>query len=313
MRELLLALWLWAGAAAAAGGREPLAFEQGVQPERVELGAPFVQTVTITHLPSQRYELRLPKDSGAFELLKQERRREDDRDRSVTRFELKWAVFALGKQPLPGVTFEVFVPDEKPARFTPPPPEIEAIESEPNGASSSEGQSQPFDIRPPVPLAVRSLRALYAALALFAAVVLGLWGYRRYSDWRSKRVKPPPSPQPLGLRTRMALDALGNEKLPEKGRGTEFYFRLSELVRGYLGERYGFEALECTSEELLAALGRRSDAALPLAELEAFVRSSDWVKYAKAPADVEGCRQALAFAHRLIQSTDKDVARAERA
>ena len=58
------------------------------------------------------------------------------------------------------------------------------------------------------------------------------------------------------MRAREALDALRAEDLPGKGRVREFYFRLSEIVRGYLGERYGFDALESTTPELLESLRR---------------------------------------------------------
>jgi hypothetical protein len=294
----------------ATAAAEPERLVQNVEPDKVELGVPFVQTVEVTHSPLQRYELRPLKPHPDFELLGEERHREDSSGRSVTRFTLRWALFRLGEQPLPPVSFEVISEGSATARLTPPPPMVTGVESVAPGAADS---SRPFDIRPPVPLLIRSLRILYAVAAAIGVLALGAWVWRRYRQWRSGRRVPAAPPLPLQLRTQMALDALKNEKLPEKGLGREFYFRLSELVRSYLGERYSFEALECTSEELLAALAARANADLPLADLEGFVRSADWVKYAKAPTDIEGCRQALAFVYRLIQATHpKPTLNAER-
>ena len=59
---------------------------------------------------------------------------------------------------------------------------------------------------------------------------------------------------PLDVRTRNALAALEAEDLPGKGEVKAFYSRLSEIVRGYVGELYGVEALECTTTELLDSL-----------------------------------------------------------
>ena len=59
------------------------------------------------------------------------------------------------------------------------------------------------------------------------------------------------------------LDALAKENLPGKGEFKLYYFRLSEIVRGYLGELYKIEALESTTPELLAALRSRIAINLP--------------------------------------------------
>jgi hypothetical protein len=105
------------------------------------------------------------------------------------------------------------------------------------------------------------------------------------------------------VRVRQSLDALKREDLPGRGLTKDFYFRLSEIVRGYLGERYGFEALECTSSELMTSLRRLPTPGLPEDALMRFVSESDMVKYARADSSPESCDQALAFGYDLLSKT----------
>ena len=77
---------------------------------------------------------------------------------------------------------------------------------------------------------------------------------------------------------------------PRRAACSEFYFRLSEIVRGYLGERYGFEALECTSPELLARAAQAAHARAPADGARcASSPSRDLVKFAKAEVRRRAC------------------------
>ena len=51
------------------------------------------------------------------------------------------------------------------------------------------------------------------------------------------------------------LDRLATQRLVQTGADMRpFYFQLSEIVREYLGARFGFLALEMTTEELMDEL-----------------------------------------------------------
>jgi hypothetical protein len=80
------------------------------------------------------------------------------------------------------------------------------------------------------------------------------------------------------------------------------YFALTEIVREYLGRRYGFDALELTSEELVARLPRFAP---PEAaeRLGPWLAACDLVKYARVPASRVQAEQAIAEAVALIEST----------
>ncbi len=277
---------------------QPLNVSVRVDPPQVRIGEPFTYEVVITHPKEHRYELALPKEAGDFELLDQTRNRKDGADSAVTTFGVRMSGFALGKVEVPELKFDVATPDG-PKQYTLEGREVEVAATLPPDA---EGQgAELFDYQPPQEVPIRSWRLVLAVLGLLAAGLLG-WALWRWWKNRPKRVVVEPL-LPLDVRTRKALDALKAEDLPARGLVKDYYFRLSEIVRGYLGERYGFEALECTSSELMAELRRMRAPGLPEDALMRFVSESDMVKYARAEASPEACRDALAFGYTLIEKT----------
>jgi len=276
----------------------PLSFSNRAEPDRVRLGEPFSYQIVIRHALSQRYELRPPANDGPFELLAQSRNRVDGKDSATTTFIMKLALFGLGQNKLPDLTFDI-IDSDRSGNFVVPGIAVQGTSSLPAGAEQGE---ELRDIKPPEDVPIRSYRLLWA-LACAAAVALS--GYAIYRAIKRRRLRPPvqPPPAPLDVRTFAALEALRRENLPAHGRAREFYFRLSEITRAYLGERYGFEALECTSAELLQAARQLRSRGLPAEELEQFVAAADLVKFAKAPASTAQCDEALQFIGQLVRRT----------
>ncbi|MCP3144134.1 BatD family protein [Pyxidicoccus xibeiensis] len=269
-----------------------------VEPKQVRIGDPFTYEVVITHPKDHRYELALPKETGDFEVLNQTRQRQDGPDSATTTFGVRMSAFALGTQQVPALAFDVATPDGM-RKFSLPGREVEVASTLP---ADADGQgAELFDYQPPQEVLVRSWRLVLTLLGALAAALLA-WALWRWWKNRPKHVAVEPL-LPLDVRTRKALDALKAQELPAKGHVKDFYFRLSEIIRGYLGERYGFEALECTSSELMASLRRLQAPGLPEDALMRFVSESDMVKYARADASPESCRDSLAFGYALIDQT----------
>ncbi len=277
----------------------PWSVQGRVLPGQARIGEPFTYELVLTHDKDQRFELVQPPELEKFEVLEQTRQRQDRPEGSVTTFRLKMSAFELGALSLPALDFELVAPGVL-QKISVPGVEVEVVPTLPQNAED-EGASL-FDYRRPEEVPIRSWRLLWLLAGLLAAGLLG-WALVKWLRRPRPEVVVTKPLAPLDVRTRQALDALKAESLPAKGRVKDFYFRLSEIIRGYLGERYGFEALECTSSELFASLRKLHTPGLPEDKLMRFVSESDLVKYAKAEAPAESCAASLAFGYELVEKT----------
>jgi hypothetical protein len=219
---------------------------------------------------------------------------------AVTTFRLQLSAFQLGVLSLPAVPFIVSTP-EGPKRFVAEPRTIEVASVLPPDAQTQGAEL--MDIQPPTEVTIRSWTLLWVLAGLLAAAGVAYLAHRLFQKYRSRQRESLAPPAPLDVRIRRALDALKSEDLPTRGKVKDFYFRLSEIIRGYLGERYGFDALECTSSELMTKLRRLPTPGLPEDGLMRFVSESDLVKYARADSSPDACREALAFGYELLDKT----------
>jgi hypothetical protein len=282
------------------GIRPPVELHVRAVPATAKLGEPFEVEIVVTHDRAQRYELATPGDLGDFEFLGSERRRVDGSETSTTTFKAKLSAFQLGKLKTPAFSLEVTDPAGV-VQVPVGPTDVEIVSTLP--ADAKDTGANLYDVRPPEMVAVRTWRVLYALAALLAAGILGWLGYRLYQNWKTKKVLEVAPPKPLHTRTIEALDALAKENLPAQARGREFFFRLSEILRGYLGDLYLFNALESTTPELLEELRSRYTPGLEMEAMTAFANHSDFVRYAKTTPTADECKSVLELAYRIVHST----------
>ena len=156
--------------------------------------------------------------------------------------------------------------------------------------------------KPPVQVMVRSY--LWAGVAVGFLAVVGLalafvWWRKREKIVTAKLIPEVPYDE-LALQQ---LTRLRGEKPWTRGAGRAAIFQLSEIVRGYLGLRLGFNALDLTSEELVDELKQRRLMGLDLAALSEEVRWEDLVKFAKLEPTVEECLRGVERAESIIHHT----------
>jgi hypothetical protein len=98
------------------------------------------------------------------------------------------------------------------------------------------------------------------------------------------------------------------------GEARELYYRLTEVVRGYVESKFGLRAPEMTTAEFLTALARNRSA-LPYDndKLGQFLEACDMVKYAAVAPQREDADDALTTARAFVHSTAAAVVQAQAA
>ena len=77
------------------------------------------------------------------------------------------------------------------------------------------------------------------------------------------------------------LDKIKQEKLWQQGRNKEYYTLITETLRRYIAERFGINAMEMTSGEILGLIRRNVEAQSVYDSLRQILQLADFVKFAK--------------------------------
>lgn len=140
------------------------------------------------------------------------------------------------------------------------------------------------------------------ALAALSVAALGAWWWRR-----RKRAAALPR-LPAHEAALAALEALGRHPLGDVEAVRRCYFQLSAVLRTYVEARFGLNATDLTSDEILARLEE-----LPLLSatdrknLRAFLCDTDRVKFAEHQPDEAEIDEAFARAFDFVRSTKQEL------
>ncbi|HWL88705.1 MAG TPA: hypothetical protein VNO21_23040, partial [Polyangiaceae bacterium] len=118
----------------------------------------------------------------------------------------------------------------------------------------------------------------YAAAGIVAGAILAYLIWRWVT--RPKPVAPPPPPRPAWEVAIEKLDEVRHAGLLEVGRFGEYFDRVNDVLRSYLGARFDFDGLESTTDETLAALTRAELRTISHSDVANFLRECDLVKFA---------------------------------
>lgn len=76
------------------------------------------------------------------------------------------------------------------------------------------------------------------------------------------------------------IERIKNEKIWQKGHSKEYYTELTDAIRTYIKERFGFNALEMTSSEIIDNLLETQDKKA-ISDIKELFQTADLVKFAK--------------------------------
>lgn len=94
---------------------------------------------------------------------------------------------------------------------------------------------------------------------------------------RKVKIEPKLPPHQVAMN---AIERIKSEKIWQKGKPKEYYTELTDVLRSYLKERFGFNALEMTSSEIIDELMKIKDKGA-IADLKHLFQTADLVKFAK--------------------------------
>lgn len=125
---------------------------------------------------------------------------------------------------------------------------------------------------------------------------------------RRVKVTPPTPPQKTAITAIEKLRSSEREGEHQK----EYYMALTDVLRTYIVERFGFNAREMTTYEIVEHLRRDGDAAA-LDELQSILQTADLVKFAKYEASLAESDRSLLQAVDYVRTTQINDPEAEKA
>lgn len=157
---------------------------------------------------------------------------------------------------------------------------------------------------PPRPQREEWVAAKYAAIALglmaLTALITALLVKRIKSRPKPVVLPPPKLPWVAALEE---LESIRRSTLLEEQRSGEYFDRVNDCVRKYLGARYGFDGLESTSDEIRILLKRVYPPVPIQKDIDQFLSDCDLVKFANVvPAESE-CLEALDRGETIVKTT----------
>ena len=164
---------------------------------------------------------------------------------------------------------------------------------------------KPFDVKDQMvyPYTVKEFLPWGGMLIAFVAIVLLV--LRWWKRWRKKRslfgkVVEPDSPYVAALKE---LEKIRNQKLWQNNQMKLYYTRITDVLREYIEARFGLQAMEKTSAEIIKELQPEGIEKSEYDSLKELLEVADLVKFAKyVPSELEN-ENAIPRAIRFISST----------
>lgn len=302
---LALAVVLAAGAARAdvdpdAPAVRVLVMKDGVpaREPQVRVGEPFHVLVSAAARPNVVVTLPASFETGKLEVVE---RREvlPEAGAGERSFDLTVVAWEPGKQTLPPIPLSYVAPGQS---------ELRTLHTEPVSIEvlavlgAEQGELRP--IAPPVPVYERDWTLVTVAGAAAGALLLGsgLWlGWRaarrrRRAEQAAEPVVDRRPAHEIALEKLRALESMlgSSDRRP-------FYFAVTEVLREFLGRRFGFGALDMTSSEVLVALAASPQVAAPYRDrIERWLGACDLVKFARVEASHDEAAEVLQGAVALV-------------
>jgi hypothetical protein len=271
--------------------------------KEVVLGATFYLFVRVIYQPG--VQVNLPASlqlGGAFEESARTDATRVNDDGTITRdFEVALMAFDVGELAIPPIPVTYAAHGR--AHEVKTAPVAIRVKS-----FLGEGEASLRDIAGPVGLERRDLTMIYVGAGALAAMVtlVALWWARRVMRRRRREVlaRLPEAVQRSAHDEALArLDELESSDALDAEDRKPAYLAMSEILREYIGRRFGFPALDLTTFEIRRELTSRPGGPVAADLVSGWLERADLVKFAGYEASADEARQALYDARIFIDRT----------
>ncbi len=204
-----------------------------------------------------------------------------------------------GYFPIPPIQYKALVDSDTLIFFT------EALLLEVQGVALDESEV-PRDVKNILRIPLTLAEMLPWIAGFLALIVLGFFLYRYIINKR--RDKPHDSiwnkPDiPAHIAALSSLESLRSKKLWQAGKTKAYYIALSNIVRMYLDKRFGMNAMEMTTSEIMQVAGKHlNDQGLMEGLLE-ILETADLVKFARYLPPAQLNEHCIDLAFELVDKT----------
>ncbi|MDE6190606.1 MAG: cell wall anchor protein [Muribaculum sp.] len=139
-------------------------------------------------------------------------------------------------------------------------------------------------------------------IVLLLAAALFVW-LRYIKGKKAIPLVPKKKPVPPYEVAMQALNRLKSEKLCENGHEKEYYTRLTEILRIYLDKRFGINAMEMTSTQIMQQLRSNDDTKTSAPVMKQILEMADFVKFAKVRPLPDDNQKAFTNAVTFVENT----------
>ncbi len=156
-----------------------------------------------------------------------------------------------------------------------------------------------------VPLTFQDiLPYIIIGLLIFFLLLGALIGLIFYLRKRKKEALPPPPPPPPYVVAFNELEQLKSKQLWQEGKVKEYYIELTDILRTYIEGRYGYNALEMTSDEISSALKKEKTVNKQnYRNISDLLTIADLVKFAKSKPGSRFHQESIKNVEFFVEST----------
>ncbi len=164
------------------------------------------------------------------------------------------------------------------------------------------------DIKGPMDEPIRFFEILPYIIGGFALILVGILAFYFYRKYKKKEPLFKILQKPAIKSSDWAIEQLvklKNKKLWQQGFVKDYYVELTEIIRRYYQEEFGFNALEMTSSEIISELNDVQFDQVIIESVNYILQNADLAKFAKSqPLDIEN-EKCLNFAFDIIKMSQE--------